>query len=74
MSSTTLAHSARFAAAWLVLAALTVTLGLQLVAQLREFGTASLLTAQLCIRTTPAEPRSQRESAGRLPRQPLREF
>ena len=36
---TNFAYSARFAGAWLVLAALTVTLGLQLLAQLREFRT-----------------------------------
>jgi hypothetical protein len=56
MSATNFAHSARFAGAWLVLATLTIALGLQLLAQLREFRTASLLAAQLCIQTISAEP------------------
>lgn len=48
MSATNFAHSARLAAAWLVLATLTMTLSLQLLAQHFELRTASLLAAQLC--------------------------
>jgi hypothetical protein len=49
MSLPKFAYSARFAAAWLVLAVLTATLGLQILSQLREFGTGGSLTAELCI-------------------------
>jgi hypothetical protein len=52
MSITNFAYSARFAGAWLVLAALTVTLGLQLLAQLREFRTVDSLAAEICIQAT----------------------
>jgi hypothetical protein len=56
MSAANFAHSAALAGAWLVLAALTVTLSLQLSAQLRELRTARSLAAQLCIQTMSAEP------------------
>ena len=48
MSATNLAHSARFAGAWLMLAALTIAFSLQLLAQLREFRTARSLGAPVC--------------------------
>jgi hypothetical protein len=48
MSATNFAHSARFVGAWLVLATLTMALGLQLLAQLRELWTARSLAAPLC--------------------------
>jgi hypothetical protein len=57
MSIANVAYSARFATAWLA-AALTLTFGLQLVTQLREFRSAGPLTAELCIRTEPGEPRA----------------
>ncbi len=44
-----LAYSTRCAGAWLMLAALTVTLGLQLLAQFREFRTVGSLAAELCV-------------------------
>jgi hypothetical protein len=53
VSITNVARSARFAAAWLALAALTLTFGSQLVTQLRELQDAGPLTAELCIRTEP---------------------
>jgi hypothetical protein len=56
MSTVDFAHAARFAGAWLVLTALTITLGLQLLAPLREFQAASSLAAQLCIHNTSEEP------------------
>jgi len=52
MSIPNFVYSARFAAAWLVLVALAVTLGLQLLAQIREFQTLDLLPAGLCIQDT----------------------
>jgi hypothetical protein len=52
MSITNFAHSARCAGAWLVLAALTVTLGLQLLAQFHEFRTVGSPAAALCIQAT----------------------
>jgi hypothetical protein len=68
MSITNFAYAARFAGAWLVPAALTTTLGLQLLAQLRDFRTVSSLAAQLCIQTTSEEPaRRQTENSGQLP-------
>jgi hypothetical protein len=68
MSITNFAYSARFAGAWLVLAALTTTLGLQLLAQLRDFRTVGSPAAQLCIQTTSAEPaRRQTENPSQLP-------
>jgi hypothetical protein len=57
MSITNLAYPARSAGAWLVLAALTVTLGLQLLAQLREFRTVGSLAAEICIQATSGGPR-----------------
>jgi hypothetical protein len=59
MSTANFAHAARFAGAWLVLAALTITLGLQLLAPLREFQSTSSLAAQLCIHTTSARATSE---------------
>jgi hypothetical protein len=56
MSAMNFVHSARFAGAWLVLAVLTMTFSLQLLAQLRGVRTASLLAASLCIQTVPADP------------------
>ncbi len=58
MRLTNLACSARFAGAWLVLAALTITLGLQLLAQLSEFQLLSSLAAELCVQTTSREDRA----------------
>jgi hypothetical protein len=58
MSIANVAYSARFATAWLALAALTLTFGLQLLTQLRELQDAGPLTAELCIRTEPGEPRA----------------
>ena len=57
MSITNFAHSARCTGAWLVLAALTVTLGLQLLAQLHEFRTVGSLAAEICIQATSGGPR-----------------
>ena len=52
MSITNFAYSARCAGAWLVLAVLTGSFGLQLSAQLREFRTVGSPAAELCIQTT----------------------
>jgi hypothetical protein len=49
MNIANFACSARSAAAWLVLTALTVSLGFQLLAQLREFRTVGSPAAGLCI-------------------------
>jgi hypothetical protein len=53
MSITNFSYSARCAGAWLVLAALTVTLGSQLLAQLREFRTAGWLATEICVQALP---------------------
>jgi len=52
MSIGKLAYPARFAGAWLALAALTGTVGLQLLSQLREFRTVGSPAAELCIQAT----------------------
>ena len=49
MSVTNFAYAARCAGAWLVLAALTGSFGLPLLAQPRDFRTAGSLAAALCI-------------------------
>jgi hypothetical protein len=49
------ASLARLAGAWLVLTALVLTLNLQLLTQLREFGAANWLAAELCIAATAPE-------------------
>ena len=60
MSITNFANSARLAGAWLVLAALTVSLGLQLSAQLREYWTVGSLAAELCIQAPSGGARATR--------------
>jgi hypothetical protein len=52
MSITNFAYSARCAGAWLVLAVLTGSFGLQLLAQLREFRTVGSPAVELCIQAT----------------------
>jgi hypothetical protein len=68
MSITNFAYPARCAGAWLVLAALTGSFGLQLLAQLREFRTVGSPAVALCIQATSAEPaRHQTENSSQLP-------
>jgi hypothetical protein len=52
MSITNFAYSARGAGAWLVLAVLTSSFGLQLLAQLRELRTVGSPAVELCIQAT----------------------
>jgi hypothetical protein len=52
MSITNFAYSARCAGAWLVLAALTDSFSLQLLAELRESRTAGSLAVEFCIQPT----------------------
>jgi hypothetical protein len=52
MKFANIAYSARCAGAWLALAALTSSFGLQLLAQLGEFRTVGSPAVELCIQAT----------------------